>query len=140
MQMTPDDWAMIRHFHPVEFDSPDAPGSGLTGMDHDFMFKLDSLRDRWGRPIHINSGFRTPAHNAMQPDAKPNSAHLRGKAADCGDMSGLEDCIRFALLAAYMGFKRIGISKHGTYVHVDSDDSLPQAVTWFYGSFPNGLA
>ena len=101
-------------------------------MDLDFIFKLDSLRHAWGKPISINSGFRTLEHNAMQPDAKPNSAHLRGKAADC-KMESLEDAIRFALLAAYMGFKRIGIAKSGHYVHVDFDDTLPQNSIWFYG-------
>lgn len=131
--MTPEQWATIKHFQSEEFDSPDAPGSGLQ-MDFGFVTRLDTLRDRWGKPIHINSGFRTPAHNAMQPDAKPNSAHLRGKAADCGGLSGLEEAIRFAMLAAYLGFKRVGISKKGTYVHVDSDDTLPQQVVWFYGT------
>jgi hypothetical protein len=127
--MTDAEWAKVRHFKFSEFDSPDAAGSGLT-MDREFVARLDLLRDRWGKPIPINSGFRTMVHNALV-GGKPNSAHLRGKAADC-EMSGLTECIRFALQAAYLGFRRIGIDKKGRFVHIDSDDALPQQAVWFY--------
>ena len=42
---------------------------------------LDPLRERYGKPIYVNSGYRCPALNALVGGAK-NSAHLRGQAAD----------------------------------------------------------
>jgi len=42
---------------------------------------LQTLRDHLGSPIVINSGYRSPAHNAAEGGV-PNSQHLYGKAAD----------------------------------------------------------
>lgn len=127
--MTEAQWLRITHFSPHEFDSKDSPGSGFSGMDHRFVEALDELRKAWGKPIKINSGFRTKEHNA-KVGGKPNSAHLRGLAADC-QTNGLQDAIRFALFAASSGFTRIGVDLKGKYVHIDTDASLPSAV-WFY--------
>jgi hypothetical protein len=127
--MSPDEWSKIRWFSSEEFDSKDLPGSGLSGMQAPFIFKLDELRGRWGKALSVNSGFRTAEHNA-RVGGKPNSAHLRGLAADL-KTSGLTEAIRLAICAAQMGFKRIGVDKAGRYIHVDLDEALPMA-TWFY--------
>ena len=42
---------------------------------------LQPLRDAWGRPMHINSGYRCPELNRLVGGA-PTSQHLRGEAAD----------------------------------------------------------
>lgn len=42
---------------------------------------LDPLREHYGRPIQVNSGYRCPAHNKAVGGV-PNSQHLRGEAAD----------------------------------------------------------
>jgi len=42
---------------------------------------LQPLRDLWGKPIHINSGFRCPALNARVGGAA-TSQHTKGEAAD----------------------------------------------------------
>lgn len=44
-------------------------------------FFLDSVRDEYGHPIRVNSGFRSADVNAKVGGAK-NSAHLEGLAAD----------------------------------------------------------
>ena len=128
--MSPEDWKKIKYFKPEEFDCPSLPGSGQTGMDSRLVEKLDRLRADWKRPISINSGFRTPSHNA-QVGGKPNSAHLRGLAADC-KTEDLQDAIRFALFASLNGFPRIGVDMKGKYVHIDVDPNLPSPATWFY--------
>jgi len=43
--------------------------------------QLETVRAFFGQPIIINSGFRTPAHNAAV-GGEPNSYHLKGMAAD----------------------------------------------------------
>lgn len=42
---------------------------------------LDPLRKAYGRPIHVNSGYRCPALNRAVGGA-PRSQHMRGQAAD----------------------------------------------------------
>ena len=42
---------------------------------------LDPLREAWGKPIHVNSGYRCPALNKAVGGV-PASQHMRGEAAD----------------------------------------------------------
>ena len=42
---------------------------------------LDAVRERFGKPIRVNSGYRCPKHNA-EVGGVPNSQHMRGEAAD----------------------------------------------------------
>ena len=42
---------------------------------------LDPARDRYGKPIIVNSGYRCPKHN-KEEGGVANSQHLRGEAAD----------------------------------------------------------
>lgn len=42
---------------------------------------LDPLRQAWGMPIRVNSGFRSKQVNTLVKGAK-SSQHLRGQAAD----------------------------------------------------------
>ena len=42
---------------------------------------LDPLRERYGRPIYVTSGYRCPKLNNAVNGA-PNSQHMRGEAAD----------------------------------------------------------
>ena len=42
---------------------------------------LDPLREAWGKPIHVNSGFRSPELNRAVGGV-PGSQHMKGEAAD----------------------------------------------------------
>lgn len=42
---------------------------------------LDPAREMWGKPLHVNSGYRCPELNKAV-GGKSNSQHLRGEAAD----------------------------------------------------------
>ena len=42
---------------------------------------LDPLRQAWGKPIHVNSGYRCPALNKAVGGV-PHSQHMLGEAAD----------------------------------------------------------
>ena len=42
---------------------------------------LDPLRDAYGKPIRVNSGYRSPALNAAMKGSK-TSQHMKGQAAD----------------------------------------------------------
>lgn len=42
---------------------------------------LDPLREAWGRPLYVNSGYRSAELN-RRVGGKPSSQHLTGQAAD----------------------------------------------------------
>ena len=115
----------LRHFDISEFDSPDLEGSG-ENMNEFFLEMLDEVRDIAGIPFKVNSGFRTESHNRAI-GGKKNSAHTRGYAADIHVADGLS---RFKIVnaAIHAGVSRIGI--YHTFVHLDTDPSLPQDVIW----------
>ena len=117
----------MRYFKFSEFDSPDAPGSGAR-MDADFLAMLDDARGIAGVPFHINSGYRTPAHNKRVNGTK-NSSHLRGLAADVRCRNSSE---RYLIVAALIaaGFNRIGIAS--SFIHVDNDSVKTPGVAWLY--------
>jgi hypothetical protein len=52
---------------------------------------LDPIRDHDGRPIRVNSGYRSPALNAATPGASKTSQHVLGQAADIAIVGGSED-------------------------------------------------
>lgn len=116
-----------KHFRAYEFDSPDSPGSGLM-MNQEFVERLDKMRDAMGMPLSVVSGFRTPTHNNAV-GGEPNSAHLRGLAVDFAAI-GSSSRASIIIAAVQAGFSRIGIGT--SFVHIDTDTSLPQYVFWLY--------
>lgn len=56
---------------------------------------LDGIREKLGKPILVNSGFRCPVLNKAVGGVA-NSQHLKGLAADvvCNDMESLEKVLR----------------------------------------------
>ena len=117
----------MKYFTHAEFDSPDFPDSG-NNMDKSFLRMLDSAREAAGIPFKINSGFRTPKHNAKVGGSK-NSSHLRGFAADIHAASSAQ---KYEILSALLavGFNRIGIAN--TFIHVDLDPIKTKNVIWTY--------
>lgn len=69
---------------------------------------LDPARERYGKPVCVNSGYRCARHNAAIGGVA-NSQHMRGEAADicCGDNERLAKIIkengRYDQLIRYMG-------------------------------------
>lgn len=123
-------WDEILYFKPVEFDSPDRPGSG-SQMSLDFVRKLDKLREAVKMPLFIQSGYRTADHNGALKDSVDGSAHTTGHAAD---IAALSSGTKFKIVEAALrlGFRRIGIGR--TFVHIDDDITKPQDVVWLYPS------
>ena len=121
------DFDLYPNFSAHEFASPDEPGSGYR-MHAEFMARLQSVRSRCDFPFEINSGYRTAYWNQVVGGA-PNSAHLRGRAADivCTNSGRRFEIIDGALA---LGFRRIGIAR--TFIHLDDDPALPKRVLWLY--------
>ena len=56
-------------------------GSDTIMVDQTLVVLLQAIREHFGKPITITSGYRTAAHNAAVGGAK-SSQHLLGRAAD----------------------------------------------------------
>ena len=117
----------MKYFNYEEFDSPDIQGSGQL-MDKKILSMLDEVREMYGKPISINSGYRTIRHNA-KVGGKSQSSHLKGLAVDIACSTSRD---RYNLLEALksVGFNRIGIAK--SFIHVDLDFDKTQNVIWTY--------
>ena len=48
---------------------------------------LDPLREKYGKPIKVNSGYRCPNHN-LAVGGSMQSQHMKGEAADIAPMDG----------------------------------------------------
>lgn len=96
-------------------DEMRCPCCGLCLMNPGFMASLQMFRDRWDKPLKINSGYRCEKHNYDVGGAK-TSQHLRGRAADCEVNAA--DRYAFIKLAFEVGFAGIGVGS--TYVHLDT--------------------
>lgn len=80
---------------------------------------LQPLRDYFGVPLYINSGFRCPALNAALKGA-PNSRHLYGQAADFETMSESLDDTIFEYISKKMDFDQV--IRYDNFVHVSYVD------------------
>ena len=56
-------------------------GSDVVLLDEELVVLLQCIREHFGKPVHITSGYRTATHNAAVGGSK-SSQHLLGRAAD----------------------------------------------------------
>ena len=83
---------------------------------------LDPLRELYGKPIKINSGYRSPMVNARVNGAK-NSDHVKGMAADITGGSKEENKKLFELIRENFTFRQL-INEHGfSWVHVSYNEN-----------------
>lgn len=82
---------------------------------------LDPLRELYGKPIKVNSGYRSPIVNAAIGGAK-NSEHITGCAADITAGSKTENCILFQLIRDNFKFRQLIDEKDYTWIHVSYND------------------
>lgn len=82
---------------------------------------LDPLRELYGKPIRVNSGYRSPKVNEAVGGAK-NSDHLYGFAADITAGSKSENKILFELIKKNIPFWRQLIDeKDYQWIHISFD-------------------
>lgn len=97
------------------------PACGDMKVKDEAMYALQALRSLLGKPLTINSGYRSPAYNRLIGGA-PRSKHVEGTAFDIS----LRNHDKYELYAAAkdVGFKGFGF--YNSFLHVD----LGPARTW----------
>ena len=105
-------------------------GCGYKDISIDLVNMLQMARQYSCCPYNISSGCRCKKHNAKE-GGKPDSAHLKGLAADIKYKTGYQ---LYNILAGlfYSGFKRIGINLQKQFIHVDIDYSKPYPTVFKY--------
>lgn len=90
-------------------------GSDTILIDSELVTVLQTIRNHYGKPVIINSAYRTLAHN-RKVGSGDGSQHVKGTAADI-HISGVAPA-DIAAYAESIGVR--GIGKYGTHVHVDT--------------------
>lgn len=106
------------NFKIKEFKCKD--GSDEILLDSSFVItKLQAIRNHFGKPVKVNSAYRTPSYNKKVGGAK-NSYHMKGMAFDIY-ISGisLDEICKYA-----QSIGILGIIRYNTFVHVDARESL----------------
>ena len=91
-------------------------GTGAIKIDTDAMDKLQSLRNRLGKPLIVLSGYRSPAHNRAVGGA-PHSKHMQGIAFDIAMAN--HDPVAFEAAARAVGFRGFGFYPRSGFMHID---------------------
>lgn len=107
-----------QHFKVREFACKD--GSQVVFIDSYLVSILDILRNEVGKPVIINSGYRTPQRN-KEVDGAKYSYHMRGMAADIrvNGMNAKEIADKLNKIIP----NECGIIVYENWVHVDTRSS-----------------
>jgi uncharacterized protein YcbK (DUF882 family) len=104
-------------------------GCGQGDMDPTFMAALQRVRNAFGRPMSVTSGFRCKDYDKRIGGA---GVHPTGQAADIA-ISG-ENV--YHLLSAAITMRGIGLKQHGAhatrFIHLDMTDGPMRPRIWSY--------
>ena len=92
-------------------------GTGRLLVNEAALDKLQTLRDRLGRPMVITSGYRSPEHNQRVGGAR-NSLHMQGIAFDV--RMDNHDPADFEAAARAVGFTGFGFYPRSGFMHIDT--------------------
>ena len=106
--------ALSKNFKLREFACQD--GSDPVFVSPELVGVLQEIRDHFGKPVNINSGYRTATHN-KKVDGAAQSQHLYGMAADIS-IAGVSPIMIASYVETLMP-KKGGIGIYKTFVHVD---------------------
>lgn len=109
------DASLTPNFAPDEMACKCGTCGGQEEMTHDFMRRLQRIRDAFG-PMTITSGFRCSDHPEERIKKKPGS-HAQGRAADIAVSNAQR---RYELIRLAFEHGMIGIGIANGFVHLDA--------------------
>ncbi len=104
------------HFKVKELASRD--GARPVVLDPRLPVVLEAIRSLAGKPLHINSGYRSPSHNA-KVGGNPRSRHMYGQAADVRCPGLTPDELGRLAEQVMPDWGGIGVYAKKGFVHVD---------------------
>ena len=131
------DWSRYRNFSEDEFRCKGVNCCNHSAaMEPDFLTHLQALRDAYGRPMPVTSGYRCPAHNEHVSRTGSTGPHTTGRAVDIR-VAG-EDVFTLLRIAILTGMSGIGMKQHGDWegrlMHLDdlADPNPLRPRVWTY--------
>lgn len=117
----------LKYFSEEDF-SRCQPACSVSDCDEVALIMLDTLRERCGFPLILNSAYRSSSYEKKK-GRTGTSSHCKGLAFDirCYDTKLRALLVRNAF---EVGFTRIGIAKN--YVHIDCDNKKLNPCIWLY--------
>ena len=103
---------LSRNFKLIEFACKD--GNDTVIVHPALVDLVQKLRDYYGKPVSINSAYRTPSHNSAIGGAE-TSRHMFGFAADVSVFGVSPDTVATDVEAWGVG----GVGRYRTFTHVD---------------------
>ncbi|MCH9664311.1 MAG: DUF882 domain-containing protein [Gammaproteobacteria bacterium] len=85
-------------------------------MDYTLIAALENMREEYGKPMKINSAYRTRQHNTNVGGVS-NSQHRKGRAVDV-HIDNQEDGDRLEELAHK--YLIGGVGRYNSFIHIDS--------------------
>jgi len=123
------EWESIApNFSPKELASK---GDGSLRIQKEGLRKLQKLRDLYGAPLVISSGYRDFVHNRRVGGVR-NSQHVQGTAYDIV-ISNAEVGRYLEDLAVKAGFSAIG--RYKTFIHVDNRPLKSNGSRFYWGKW-----
>jgi uncharacterized protein YcbK (DUF882 family) len=108
---------LSKNFKSNEFECPCSKCTDQF-IEQSLITKLQEVRDTYGKPIDVTSGYRCPEHNA-NVGGKIGSAHMSGLAADVSPALMTLDELDDLYEVCYNLFDNIGDGRNKKFVHVD---------------------
>ena len=103
------------HFRVYEFACSD--GSDVVFVSQALADILENIRVHFGKPVHINSGYRTVSYNATVENSSKTSQHCNGLAADI-KVEGVSPAAVADYAEQLLG-SHGGVGRYGTFTHID---------------------
>lgn len=91
-------------------------GTGTIRIHEEALNRLQALRNRLGKPLIVNSAYRSPTHNRAVGGA-PASKHMLGTAFDIAMAN--HDPVAFEAAARAEGFLGFGTYPRSGFMHID---------------------
>jgi len=108
---------------------------GVNLMNDEYLERLQTVRNKFGSAMYLNSGYRCPVHNAkISALGSMDGPHTTGRAVDV-KVSG-HNALRLISIALDCGMQGVGIKQHGEYasrfVHLDDLTAGVRPHIWSY--------
>ena len=127
--------ALSKNFTRKDFKCP--CGCSRQMVDSELVEKLQTIRDKLGKPIKVTSGYRCIPHNAAVGGSS-GSKHRYGMAADWRIVDRSINPVALGIIAAQY-FKAVGIYWHsrGAFVHADTRGTKATWLCTTPGQYPS---
>ena len=108
------------NFKSNEFDCHGVGCCSITLIDTKLVEYLQKIRNHFGQPVTINSGYRCPSHNKAIGGAN-GSRHTKGEAADIAVKNiAPAEVAKYAESIGILGIGLYETAKDGYFVHIDT--------------------